>query len=774
MIKLIATNRNVRDAFILQRNFLIVDGANGIFECMKKYILLLLCIASIQVFGQPLLRSYTTPVSADGFYLQNPWAGGLNSCQVSRIDANGDGNKDIFIFDRIGSRISVFINMGDVQGDTYYRYTREYNSAFPSGLANWVLLRDYNCDGKEDIFANYYSGIKLWKNTSSNGVLSFESVNNGASIESEYDFGSPFSAPIYTVSMDVPSITDYDGDGDLDIFSYTEQSTTVYFFKSMQSETGNCETTNYICGNRCYGMFGESPESFSIIEGINFDCGFNVTDPRSSDRLHTGSSICSIDLDNNGIKDFVIGDVSENNLGAIFFENAMNGLDSATTVQFDFPTQVGYSLPVNLPLFPSAYYEDVNNNAVSDLLVSPNAYATAEDVNSLWYYQNVGGESTPNFQFTQDDFLQHDMIELGTGAYPVLEDVNGDGLKDLLITNRKYFDPITPSNNHTSRIFCYYNNGTPTVPSFDFNSNNWLPLGTDTLDSKYLAFGDDDGDGDRDLLIGVQNGYLVSYENVASTANGYAFSDNGELLKDNNGVTIDVGQFATPQWVDLNEDGLLDLAVGEKNGNVNYYANNGSSTAASYVFQEDTLGGMVASNILGIFGYSVPHFFKNELNEWEVLLGTETGQVNHFSNVSGNLLGDFTLDTTDFEGINEGERCAVWFEDITSDGKRDLFIGQIGGGLGFYSSDTLIAVIETIFDDIQVYPNPASTQLTIDAGSNWNEVTAIELYDLSGRKVWSERLNARTTLVNLSNFSEGIYILKLNGTAVRKKIVIRN
>ena len=774
MTMLKATNRNVRDAFILQRNFLIVDGANGIFECMKKYILLLLCVSTLQVFGQPLVRSYTTPVSADGFYLQNPWAGGLNSCQFSRIDANGDGNKDIFVFDRIGSRISIFINMGDVQGDTYYRYTREYNAGFPTGLTNWVLLRDYNCDGKEDIFANYYSGIKLWKNTSSNGVLSFEPVDNGATIQSNYDFGSPFSAPIYTVSLDVPSITDYDNDGDLDIFSYTEQSTTVYFFKSMQSEEGNCETTSYICGNRCYGMFGESPESFAILEGADFDCGFNVTDPRSSDRLHTGSSICSIDLDNNGIKDFVIGDVSENNLGAIYFENASNGLDSATTVQFDFPAQVGNSLPVNLPLFPCAYYEDVNNNAVGDLLVSPNGYATAEDVNSVWYYENIGGESTPNFQFTQDDFLQHDMIELGTGAYPVLEDVNGDGLKDLLITNRKYFDPITPSNNHTSRIFCYYNNGTPSVPSFDFNSNNWLPLATDTLDSKYISFGDDDGDGDKDLLIGVQNGYLVRYENAASTANGYVFSDNGELLKDSNGLTIDVGQFATPQWVDLNDDGLLDLAVGEKNGNVNYYSNNGSSTAASYAFQEDTLGGMVATNILGIFGYSVPYFFKNEVNEWEVLLGTETGQVNHFSNVSGNLLGDFTLDTTDFEGINEGERCAVWFEDITADGKRDLFIGQIGGGLGFYSSDTIISVNETLFNDIQVYPNPASTQLTIDAGSNWNEVTALELYDLSGRKVWSELLNARTTLVNLSNFSEGIYILKLNGTPVRKKIVIRN
>ena len=47
MIKLMATNRNVSEAFILQRNFLFVDGANGIFECMKKYILLLFSITLI-------------------------------------------------------------------------------------------------------------------------------------------------------------------------------------------------------------------------------------------------------------------------------------------------------------------------------------------------------------------------------------------------------------------------------------------------------------------------------------------------------------------------------------------------------------------------------------------------------------------------------------------------------------------------------------------------------------------------------------------------------
>ena len=109
-------------------------------ERMRYTFLILFMVVCGLSFGQPLLRSYTTPVSADGFYLQNPWAGGLNSCQISNIDVNDDGSKDIFIFDRIGSRISIFVNMGDVQGDTYYRYTREYNNAFPAGLTNWVLL----------------------------------------------------------------------------------------------------------------------------------------------------------------------------------------------------------------------------------------------------------------------------------------------------------------------------------------------------------------------------------------------------------------------------------------------------------------------------------------------------------------------------------------------------------------------------------------------------------------------------------------------------------
>ncbi len=727
-----------------------------------------MCLFTSQ--AQLLTRSNNTLVVANGFELPNAWAGGFNAPQFSTIDVNGDGLKDIFTFDRIGARISIFLNTGTINGQTYYSYTREFNDSFPDGLVNWVLLRDFNCDGKEDIFANSQSQIKCWKNVSASGVLAFEPVNNGSPIQADYDFGNPFTAPIYTVSVDIPAIEDYDGDGDLDIFTFTEQATTIYFFKSLQAENGNCETMDYVCGNRCYGMFGESPESFSMILGSDFICGLNVTEPRSNEMLHTGGTLCSIDLDNNGLHDLVVGDVTETNLGALLMENAWDGLDSVIAFQNDFPLQQGATVQVNLPLFPAAYYEDVTADGIRDLIVAPNSYSAMDDRNGVWMYKNNGANAGPQFEFQSTNFLQNEMIDFGTCAYPVLTDVNADGLKDLMVTNRKYFNPFNWSDSHTSRIYYFQNTGTAEIPSFELMTDNYLPLETDTLDSKYLAFGDDDGDGDEDMLIGVMNGYLFRYENTAGQGNAMQFSFTPETLTTSNGTVIDVGQYAAPQWVDLNEDGLLDLAVGEKNGNVNYFQNVGTANAPAYNFIEDSLGHFAATNIIGVFGYSIPHFYKNGQNQWEVLVGTETGQINHYSVVDGNLNGNFNLETLDFYGINEGERCAVWYEDITADGLPDLFVGQIGGGLGFYTSDSIISVSEIPNLVWNVYPNPTVDEVVIQLQSGAAGAMWIEVLDSQGRFIDSQKAVGNSIQISMSDCAPGVYFIRLNGREVQRVV----
>ena len=63
----------------------------------------------------------------------------------------------------------------------------------------------------------------------------------------------------------------------------------------------------------------------------------------------------------------------------------------------------------------------------------------------------------------------------------------------------------------------------------------------------------------------------------SETSNEFPIFSTYELLE------IDVGSFATPQLIDLNRDGLLDLIIGERMGidngvynGINYYQNIGS------------------------------------------------------------------------------------------------------------------------------------------------------------------------------------------------------
>ena len=72
-------------------------------------------------------------------------------------------------------------------------------------------------------------------------------------------------------------------------------------------------------------------------------------------------------------------------------------------------------------------------------------------------------------------------------------------------------------------------------------------------------FYDFNNDGNVDLLLGESNGKVHLY-----LKNDTAFNDSG-YLKDSNGVVIDVGSRATLQFVDLTGDGKPELILGDEN-----------------------------------------------------------------------------------------------------------------------------------------------------------------------------------------------------------------
>ncbi|MBL0072970.1 MAG: hypothetical protein IPP34_14690, partial [Bacteroidetes bacterium] len=75
-----------------------------------------------------------------GTTLKNPWVGGFNAPIFSEIDMNGDGRKDLFVFEKDGNRISTFINQG-TPNTVDYVYAPEYAKKFPVSMHDWVLLK---------------------------------------------------------------------------------------------------------------------------------------------------------------------------------------------------------------------------------------------------------------------------------------------------------------------------------------------------------------------------------------------------------------------------------------------------------------------------------------------------------------------------------------------------------------------------------------------------------------------------------------------------------
>ena len=179
-------------------------------------------------------RADTIPVFENNLQLLFPWAGGLNFCQFSEIDLNQDGRLDLFVFDRSGNKIQTYINNGTAN-QVDYVLAPEFISKFPI-MHDWVLLRDYNCDGKMDIFTYSVAGFSIFKNTSTIAAgLQFQFmqyiVNTDRSPNSSHFIGNLFVSQI-----DLPAIRDVDGDGDLDILTFQNGGNQVEYHKNNSME----------------------------------------------------------------------------------------------------------------------------------------------------------------------------------------------------------------------------------------------------------------------------------------------------------------------------------------------------------------------------------------------------------------------------------------------------------------------------------------------------------------------------------------------------------
>ena len=725
---------------------------------MKQTILLFLLFSFNNTYSQFLNISNIT-FSENGSIIDNPLTGGLNSCQFSEIDINIDGIKDLFVFDRTGDKILPFIC--SMEGQVVnYDYAPQYIKNFPE-LNSWALLIDYNCDNKADIFTYNQSFVRVYLNTSNNDSLSFE-ISTEA-IVSDY---TSIVSPIFISFVDIPSIIDVDNDGDLDILTFQQSGGNIEYHQNQSMETyGNCDSLIFELNTDCWGNFFEGLNSYDLN-----NCNNQTSTPSIENRTssHSGSSLLALDIDGDNDKDILLGDVSFNNINLLTNGGTDQEADMIEANQ-QFPVGFGTNISGEINSFPAMYYIDINKDSKRDLIVSPNIANNSENFESIKLFTNIGEDDAPLFEFTQNNFLQDNTIDLGSGAYPCVIDYNNDGLKDLLVGNFGYFD----SGDQLGQLALFKNIGTNQQAAFelidrDFAGISDIALNTAlnlTVSGLIPTVGDLDGDGDNDLIVGDANGKLHYFKNTATSGNDALFQ-----LETVNYFDIDVGQFGAPFLFDINQDNLLDLVIGKLNGTISVALNTGNSTSPIFNTLEDNLGNINVSNDQGTYGYSKPFVYK-ENDDIKMLVASESGYIYQYENIN-DLNESFTLTTTNFQNIKDGIKTSVVFEDFNGDNKRDLFLGNESGGLKYFenndeSNGSSIKSTDKI--EFEFFPNPNQGLIYIKTSKE----TEIEIFSLIGQKVFEKKVtNSRS--IDISSLTNGTYFLRIvqnKGTKTEKIII---
>ena len=225
-----------------------------------------------------------------------------------------------------------------------------------------------------------------------------------------------------------------------------------------------------------------------------------------------------------------------------------------------------YSVPSSRESHP--FFIDIDGD--NDLDCFSGEYTNGE-VSKVFYYRNDGTNKNPVFKSTIGQTNPLDNVEANRLSIPYFIDIDKDGDYDCFI-----------GEGATGAIMYYKNTGSATNPNFQKQSAAFNPLSMVkyiTSDVANPAFADIDNDGDYDCLIADEAGILNYFKNNG-TANKPAFvhidtEDNPfEFLSTKGGIY-------NASFEDWDKDGLTDLFI-----NTTFYKNIGTKSKPQ--FSSDT------------------------------------------------------------------------------------------------------------------------------------------------------------------------------------------
>ena len=515
------------------------------------------------------------PMTFNGETLDIPFLGGFNRPKIQWVDWDNDGDIDIFILDA-GGYLRYLENQGNSTSPDFHLITTTFQNIYCGG---WFYIADFDFDGDRDLIAqndDNSNHISYFKNAGGN--LFFIEVLS--SISGEY---------VTSSSVMTPTFSDIDNDGDLDFFTGNMTGTLTHYENTGMEVEGGMPQFEFIT---------DSWQDIYIVGGM-----------RTDDR-HGASAITFIDLDGDGDLDLSWGD---------YFQQSLYIIWNSGTPESPEMNEVTTQYPSNDPIISAGQnmptFADLDGDGDDDLFVTVLSGAYGNQlVNNFYYYKNNGSNSAPNFVYQTNNYFS--TLDIFSNSSPDLVDIDGDGDLDLFVANQ-YDLSETP---WVGKIHFFRNTGSESNPQFEEETTSLLNENMGQMLSP--EFGDLDGDGDMDLLVGDFNGFIQYFENISS-GNNLTFS-----FIENVG-NIDLSGNSVPTLGDMDGDGDLDLLIGQLNGSLMFYRNEGSNS--QFNFQIDTFDDIQVDN------NSAPELVDvNGDDDLDLILGSAGEGILFFQNM-GNI-----------------------------------------------------------------------------------------------------------------------------------------